>query len=141
MTQELERFQREIGSLFRIVKSENGKTINKVAIRGQAEALSRTWIDQLEPELAQSPWVDREKVNSRTLAFRHLIKVSAPNNLKTSYLSLLSQIRKGFRDDLIVPIQQAPKTATIPTGILGFVFNGLDDTEGEYLKEALDCAR
>ena len=105
MLDRLPRFQQEISDLFKAISSESGKTISKVGLRNNAAALSKTWLDDIEPQLLHISAVDQKKVALRTQAFRHLIKVSGPNNLKTSYLRLLTQIRKQFRDDLIIPIQ------------------------------------
>ncbi len=140
MLNKLQNFQRELTELSKDVSAEGGKTINKSSIRNRATTLSHTWLEQIAPELMNYRSVDKIKVAQRNQAFQHLIKLSAPANLKTSYEKQISIIRKGFRDAFIIPVQLAPK-ATPQNAILDFVFGGLDETESDYLKEALDCAK
>ena len=97
MIEKLQDFQQQLTSLYKAISAETSATINKRALRKNAEIVSRLWIDEIEPALSDVTSLDKNKVELRTKAFRHLIKLSGPSNLKSSYLGQLNKVRRKFR--------------------------------------------
>jgi len=85
--------------------------------------------------------VQPEVVERYSTGFRKLIKLSAPNNQKKSYVTVLAGLTKKFRDELILPQQHSTKggsaSFTVLTQILGKLPN---QEENDYLEEAVKCA-
>ena len=73
--------------------------------------------------------------------FTRLIKVSAPNNLRRSYLDTLDALIRPFRADLIIPAQQGVIGAASPTAFDTFFASISNPEENDYLREAVACAR
>lgn len=73
--------------------------------------------------------------------FGRLIALSAPNNLRKSYLEVLDGLIKPFRDDLIIPAQKSG-AASPSLSLLHNILKDLPDPEeNQYLKEAIGCAQ
>ena len=141
MLEELKSLQADLASLKRDVKAEDKKTINKKAIRDKAEELGTRWFSDFSEKLTDVAAFSPDMVERYSQSFGRLIKISAPNNLKTSYTSTLNQLTKSFRNDFIIPIQTAPKSGS-KASLLSVLLEGLSDPdENEYLQEAIACAK
>src|ERR1051326_3764775 len=90
------------------VRAERAKTINKKAPRELAKAVGQRWFGHAAPVLTRDYDIAEDVVDRYSGDFRRLIRISAPNNLKTSYEETLSGLLRHFRDDLILPIQTRP---------------------------------
>jgi hypothetical protein len=127
----------ELRKLISAVKTER---ISKKSICTKAEDLGTRWFSDISDGLASQHILSSDLFESYSAQFNRLIKVSARNNLKTSYTQILQGILKGFRDDLIIPLQTQPKNVA-KVSLLSRVLDGLTSTEENvYLKEAIDCA-
>lgn len=141
MLTELQAFHKALQSLRKAIREEKVTQIAKNSLRSTTEKIATTWLKQLAPWLADQNGVDADKLAEYTTAFQRLLKLSAPNNLRKSYLKTLNSALKGFRDDLILPVQSAPGSQP-SAALLGEIFASLPDPkEDEYLKEAIECAR
>lgn len=137
----LEGIRTDLGALRRDVRNEGGTTINKKALRDQAKAIGERWFAQAAPVLTRDHGVAAETVDRYSAGFRRLIRISAPNNLKSSYEDTLTGLLRRFRDELILPIQTRPAEIEEVTA-LERILSGLPDPEEDaYLAEAIDCAR
>ncbi len=138
----LKEFLDRTKSLRQEVKTLSARTIGSLAIRQRAEALGSEWCNEVCPQLLANGGFDVAKLADYSVEFERLIKLSAPSNLRTSYLSVLDSVTKQFRTDFILPIQQG-KVAFSPalTSFDKFLtqIGGVD--ESDYLKEALSCAK
>lgn len=141
MIDQLKDFLEEIKALKRDIKGETKERIAKKALRNRAEALGSRWFNEVAPLLTSAAGYGVDVVEKYSKASAHLIKLSAPNNLRTSYLSDLSTLSKGFRDELILPAQQGVNSAAGTSQFDSF-FGSIPDTEeSKYLREALACAK
>lgn len=141
MLEDLRKLRSDLQSLKKEVSAVRTEQIAKKSIRTKAEALGSRWFSDFSAKLLGQFGISPELVESYSQLFGRLIKISAPNNLKTSYIQTLRSILKSFRDDLIIPIQTHPK-GTTKASLLTQVLDGLpSSSENEYLKEAVDCAR
>src|ERR1051326_439157 len=104
----LEGIKKDLGALRRTVRAERAKTINKKAPRELAKAVGQRWFGHAAPVLTRDYDIAEDVVDRYSGDFRRLIRISAPNNLKTSYEETLSGLLRHFRDDLILPIQTRP---------------------------------
>jgi hypothetical protein len=94
------------------------------------------------PSLNAAGVVEGESRERYDAGFRKLIKLSAPNNLKTSYLATLTNLTKKFRDELILPHQHSHQTRSASLAVLSQIFGKLPtQEENEYLEEAVKCAK
>lgn len=141
MLEELRQLQKDLASLKKDVKAEQNANINKKHIRNAAEQLGTIWFSDYSAKLVDLDAFSPELVERYSQSFGRLIKISAPNNKKTSYIETLEQLTKSFRSDFILPIQTAPKGAS-KASLLGVLLEGLTDAEeNEYLQEAVSCAK
>jgi hypothetical protein len=131
----------EIRALRKDINAEKAITIAKKNLRERAEALGTKWFSDVSEPLLNTYGFSPDLVESYSQNFAHLIKISAPNNLKKSYLDTLGALASNFRDDLIIPVQRRPKSSSdVP--LLADLLQGLPDpNENKYLQEAINCAR
>jgi len=134
----LKDFESRLKALRSDVKRERVKQIAKSSIRSNAENLGSEWFSSIEPELKLSG-SDPSILLTYSENFHTLVKISAPNNLKSRYLAVLQDIVGKFRKELILPVQTNPPT---PTSQLQTLLAGVTNSnQSEYLKEAVECSR
>lgn len=130
----------ELKALRKAIKAEKPKTVAKDKLRNQAEQLASTWLSQYAPQLESAGQIKAEVIKAYSGLFRRLLKISSPNNLKTSYLTILNSLLKGFRQDLILPLHGQPSQSP-SLALLSSLFKGLPAEEDNYLREAVGCAQ
>ncbi len=136
----LKQLHQDLISLKKSIGDETSKTISRQTLRDRAEQIGTSWFSGIADELAATGNIQGPVLQSYSEEFGKLIKISSPNNLKTSYLAILSNLCKKFRNDLILPVQKNPvtaKNASLLTKMLAGLPNADEDT---YLKEAINCA-
>lgn len=137
----LKEMLRELKALRSDISAETGDAIARKSLRQRAEALGIRWFSDVSGALTNNFGISPDVVEDYSQHFGRLIKISAPNNLKKSYLDTLNQLARRFRDELIIQIQKRPKTAA-NTALLAQIVRDLPNPEeNAYLKEAVDCAK
>jgi len=131
----------DLKALRRDVKAESVQQIAKKALRQRAEELGGRWHKNIAPRLTVSSSLQPDLLARYHDGFTRLIKLSTPNNLKRSYLEALDALTRPFRNDLIIPAQQGGLLTPAPTAFDTFFSSIANPHEGEYLREALACAR
>lgn len=139
MIEDLKVFHNDLKVLRRDIKAEKVSQIAKKALRERAEQLGSHWNKDLLPNLKKNTNFSAEIIDKYTLSCAQLIKLSAPNNLKTSYLKTLNGLIKPFRSEIILPIQSGQHTAPV-TQFDSFFLGITNSDENEYLEEAIACA-
>lgn len=140
MVDQLKSFLNDLKSLRRDVKTEKVTQISKQALRTRAENLGSQWFSDFSSPLSTKLGFSGEVLEKYSSYCAKLIKLSAPNNLKSSYLSALNGLIKSFRAELILPLQQGqPSQAS--SSFESFFTDIANSDESEYLKEAITCAR
>ena len=141
MLEDLRSLQSDLNALKKDIAAEAKDKISKKALRERAEALGTRWFSEFSQVLSTVHGISPDLVESYSQAFGRLIKISAPNNQKSSYKETLLQLTKSFRDDLILPIQTRPKGGTKASLLEELLKDLPDPNENEYLAEAVACAR
>lgn len=141
MLEELRSIQADLQTLRKQVSEIKTDRISKKTILKKAESIGARWFSEFSEPLVNKSALNSELVDTYSQHFGRLIKISAPNNQKKSYVETLRALLKTFRDDLIIPLQTQPKGAT-KTSLLAKLLEGLPSPlENEYLNEAIACAR
>jgi hypothetical protein len=138
------KLRERLGALTHAVKAETAKSIARQSIRDEAKDLGRSWFFELRPEIEATGIVSAEVFDKYNQHFTRLVKISSLNNLKTSYLSTLDGLTKGFKAEILLPLETVPPAAASkPASLFDGLFAKLDqaDADDAYLKEAVDCAR
>jgi hypothetical protein len=136
----LRQLQTDLITLKASVRGEASSTINKMGIRKEAERVGSKWFQEVRP-LVNGSTVVGDVLDRYSRAFQRLIKISAPSNLRSSYLETLDALTKRFRAELILPLQTAPAPAPQATSF-DALFAALSDSEEDvYLMEAIACAK
>lgn len=123
----------------KVLKSETVSQVGKKALRDRANELGARWHRDFSPKLRSA--ISADVCDRYDAAFTRLIKLSAPNNLRSSYLDTLSELIPPFRDELIIPAQQGSFSAPPPSAFDTFFASLGNPDESEYLREAVSCAR
>jgi hypothetical protein len=138
--EKLKTLHEQLKVLKRDIQKHAGPAIAKQDLRSRSETLGAAWFAEFQPTLTLS--VAPEVLQKYSTAFAKLIKLSSPNNKKTSYLAALAVLTKKFRDELILPQQSNQGGGSATLAVLGQVLGTLpSQEENDYLKEAVDCAR
>jgi hypothetical protein len=141
MLSALQILKKDIGALQKEVSSVKTDRIAKNSIRNKAEEIGSKWFSEFSESLVNQHGLSPDMIESYSRHFGHLIKISAPNNLKKSYADTLRAVLKSFRDDLIIPLQTQTKS-TLKVSMLSEVLDVLPSAaENAYLKESIECAR
>lgn len=140
LLESLKQLHTNLLSLRKAISAETSKTISKKPLREQAEQICSTWFSGLSDQLNATGAIQAAILQSYTDCFSRLIKISAPNNLKESYLDVLGNLSKKFRDDLILPIQKNPTTQNNASLLTKMLADLPNPDEDDYLKEAINCA-
>lgn len=135
----LEVLLTRVKALRKLLKAEAGKTVSKSAIRTEAKALGVEWHKEFAPKLKHS--LTPESLQNYNTQFTRLIKISAPSNLVSSYLSTIELIIKPFNDDLLIPSQQGALGTTLTSSFDAFFATLSNADESDYLAEAVSCAK
>jgi sugar-specific transcriptional regulator TrmB len=137
----LQEVLKEIKSLKKELTAENVKRISKKNHRKRAESLGIKWFSEISESLVSEHGFRPDLIEAYSQQFARLIKISAPNNLKNSYIETLKELGHKFRDELIIPIQKRPRYSSDASLLEKMLQDIQDPKEDEYLKEAVNCAR
>lgn len=140
MQAELKTFLADLKSLRREVKGENYERIAKKLLRDHAEQLASTWFNVIAKSAAENYTFAPELIDRYSVLCKRLIKLTENNNLKKSYLDILDNLIRHFRDEFILPIQRNEVRQTKASVFGEFVAGLSDAAESAYFKEAMDCA-
>lgn len=141
MVEKLKSFLSDLKALRKDIKSEKVAQVAKKSLRTRAEQLGSRWFNELSEPLTTTYGFHSELIDKYASGAAKLIKLSAPNNLKTSYLSALSELIKDFRDELVLPVQKGQAAPAQGSTFDSFFAQIQNSDESEYLKEAIACAR
>jgi hypothetical protein len=139
--EELQSLLEELKALRRDLKAESVRRVAKRDLRERAAALGRRWHQDFAPRLTSSSSLPADSLDRYSGGFTRLIKLSAPNNRRKSYLDALDALIRSFRDDLVIPAQQGALAAPAPTAFESFFSSIASPEESDYLREAVACAR
>lgn len=140
LLENLKSLHERLGELRKSVSNESAKSISKKTIRDEAEQLGTLWFSGFDDELTSYGIIEERLLQFYSDNFTRLLKISAPNNLKSSYEEVIRNLTKKFRDDLIIPIQKNPASPTNESLLLKMLSGLPSHDEDEYLKEAVKCA-
>lgn len=140
MVEELKAFLDDLKTFRKDLKDEQKEQVAKKALRNRAEELGTRWFNDISPLVTAGTGFSLEVVEKYSKGFARLIKLSAPNNLRKSYLETLSGLIKSFRDDLLLPAQQGVGGTAGASQFDSFFAALADQHENEYLREATACA-
>lgn len=122
------------------VRSE-GERINRLSIRNEAALLSQQWFDNVVPILRGKFGLDDSVLEEFSERFGRLLRISAPNNRRTSYEEVLDFVCDKIRDRLILPIQTSVVEGTTRTELDNILDQVGNAEQSEYLSEAIACAK
>jgi hypothetical protein len=139
MLEKLKQLHEELKALKRDVQKQSAPQVAKKDLRTRAEALGASWFSDFLPSLRVA--IQADVLETYDEGFARLIKLSAPNNRKTSYVAALTALTRQFRDDLILPQQQAKQGGSASLAVLKQILSKLPDREeNDYINEATKCA-
>ncbi len=139
MEQDLIELLANLKSFRKVLKAETVPQVGKRSIRDRANELGTRWHRDFSPRLRSA--ISTEICDRYDAAFTRLIKLSSPNNLRTSYLETLNSLIPPFRDELIIPAKQGSLAAPTPSAFDSFFASLANPDESDYLREAIACAR
>ena len=114
--------------------------ISKLAIRNEAAGVADLWVETLRSPLEYRFKLPKDTIEVYAIGFKRLHVLSRPNNLKSSYLTTINSLLAGFKDRLVLPIQQFSETTDQVLNLFNVVKGLSDAVESEYLREAIECA-
>ena len=140
MDAKIKAFQDDLKVFRRDLKAETNPRVAKKGLCKRAEDLGSRWFAELSPGLSHLGFA-AELTDKYSAASARLIKLSAPNNLKKSYLETLDVLIKPMRDELILPIKSGASSRVALSPLNEFVANLEGAEESAYFQESIDCAK
>lgn len=135
----LEALLKRLKALRKALREETSANVGKKGLRDEARALGATWHRDFVPTLKHS--LSPESLEVYSAQFTRLIKLSAPNNSRASYMTALDTIIRPFNDELLIPAQQGSLGGSAAPTAFDAFFAGLSNAESDYLAEAVACAK
>jgi hypothetical protein len=139
MIDDLKQFLEDLKSLRKNLRAQATEQVAKKALRASANELGSRWHQKVYPKLRDA--IGSETLDRYNTAFTRLIRLSAPNNQRSSYLETLAEVIPPFREDVIIPAEQGSLSVAPPSAYDSFFAALSNPDEGEYLREAIACAR
>lgn len=139
METKLQQLLGDLKDLRKTIKSATVPQIAKNAIRDRANELGSLWHREFSSKVRSI--LPKEACDRYDAGFTRLIRLSSPNNLRSSYLDTLNEIIAPFRDDIIIPAQQGAFVAPPPTAFDSFFSSISNPDESIYMQEAVACAK
>lgn len=137
----LQTLLEELKQLRGDIKSLTTPQVARKTIREWSRDLGLRWHREVSPRLKAVNGISPDVIKRYDEAFTRLIRLSAPNNLKASYLETLGTLIPCFRDELLIPVQQGILSGPEPSAFDSFFSSLPNPEESEYLREAISCAR
>jgi hypothetical protein len=131
----------EIRALRRAIDNEDTVKISKAAFRDRAHDLAEQWRLGFRKELDRHSAFSAELLKTYNELFDKLLQLSLGPSRRTTYLSVLGDLARSFRKDLVLPAHTAVSDEAEPTAWEGFLRDLPVGIEGEYFREALECAQ
>lgn len=132
------QFEIRLKALRGKIKGLKTDHVSSNALRTAAESLGKDWFSEILP-IVNSNGTDATLLTGYSEQFRRLIKISNPNNRKTSYQDVLKSVTVKFHDELILPLHTTSKVQ-VESELSKLLAGIQDSSQSEYLKEAVDCA-
>jgi len=141
MIGQLKKFLADLKTLRKDIRAEKVKQIAKRELRERAEQFGTRWFNEILIQLSQKGGMSSDILQKYSDGCGRLIALSAPNNLKNSYIDVLDSVIKPFRSELILPIQTVGANSTSLALLHNILSNLPDPQENDYLQEAISCAQ
>jgi hypothetical protein len=135
----LQQLLEDLKSFRKKLKTETVPQVSKKALREIANDIGSRWHRDFSAKLR--PAVTDSVCNRYDADFTRLIKLSSPNNLRSSYLDVLNAVITPFRDELLIPAKQGNFSTVAPSAFDNFFESLANPDESDYLREAVACAR
>lgn len=140
MESKLQSLLKDLKALRKSLKKETTPTVSKRALRESAEKLGSQWFNEISTELSRHGFA-ADLIEKYSRASARLIKLSAPSNLRKSYLHELDTLIKPMRDELIIPIKSGQASGEVGlSSFVEFLTELSDEDESDYFTEATKCA-
>jgi hypothetical protein len=136
----IEKLYDDLKAFKRELTADNNPRVAKHHLRLRAEQLGQFWFDEVLPELDNMSLASEETIEKYSTACERLIRLSAPNNHKKSYLETIDNLVRPMRDELIVPAKAHRPMSQSQTLFETFVASLKDPEESDYFQEAINCA-
>jgi hypothetical protein len=136
----LDSFEGDLRKLRKSISTLTGTTVGRQQQRKDAEELATRWVEDLRSPLEHKFSISKETIAETSESLKRLHVLSRPNNLKSSYLTVLDSVLDHFKDKFVLPIQQMSTTVESKFDLQKLVSGLSNPDESEYLKEAIDSA-
>jgi hypothetical protein len=140
LTEDLQVVLNGLRKLRRDLDAETAMHVGKAAHREEAKRLAQAWRQDLVVRLRAQAWADRAMLTSYDEQFKKLLELSISPNRRKTYETSIQAICRAFRKDLILP-SVAGGEASGPDTWDSFLSELPTSTEGDYFREAVDCAK
>jgi hypothetical protein len=137
---DLETFRDCLWALKKDLVSSHSDSVSKKSLREAADQIATMWVEVLRSPLEHRFNLDKKLIQQTAAEMKHLHVLSRPNNLKASYLKLISRVLRKFDDRFILPIKQTSTHIEKVLDLTKIIPTLADPVESDYLEEAIACA-
>ena len=141
MVEKLKQLLADLKALRKDIKAEKVPRIAKKHLRECAERIGSRWFSEFSVALPEELRLSSDVLDKYCDGFGRLIALSEPNKLKKSYVQVLDELIKRFREELVLPAQKGAASSASLSLLHNILKDLPDPEENEYLKEATNCAQ
>lgn len=138
---ELDDFLKKIKAVKKILSKEKSPQVRKTNIIEKVKEIGNVWFNEIKNNL--SSFCSPEILKKYDKEFEELVQLSlSSGNLKKSYILHVNNILGSFNKEIILSVHTKSQGKDINHTVLDSLIADLTDPEeGEYLKEAIKCAK
>lgn len=141
MIQEIEKYSVELDHLVADIKKGTSDFVSKAPLRTKIADAGKRWL-LLSTRLRGETDLPEDKVGAIDAAIEKVVELSANTNRKSTYVKVLTPLKKALQMDILVPLIRAGKTTrAIWTGPSALILNRAGSPEERaFYEEAFTCA-
>lgn len=133
-------FKKDISTVAKQCEETVGKQIRSRVVLDALESLGAKWFDLIDQPLSFTYQLSEEVLKKYRDAFGKLLESSGAHPAKGTVLGILQETIRSYHTDILVPVQKRQAIATkFPN--LDILLSHAEESEFEYLKESIECAR
>lgn len=140
LIEEIKEYRKTIDLTLKEIKSVGGSQIQTRALLTRIELLSSQWFENYETILCEAFKIEDEVIGKYRAHFGKLLELCGGRPSKNTTRDIFSTISADFHGDIIVPMQKL-QSAKLKFPEFDKLLGNVENTEKEYLIEAIDCAR
>ncbi len=141
--EELETYLTYVDDVVNKIRANKSAFISQKNLKDKISNLSSRWFEEFSTKIRKESVISDEEINKVDSVMEKMIQMSTANNRKSSYIALLSPLRKNIQRDILIPmIRTGRSSPMVWEGISQKILVKItSNDERQYYEEAFRAAK